>query len=104
MNFYNKKDLQNIIDLLAEANNKNPIKIPIGHNESIIPKKYKRVTGFLDNKIFNVHHSETSLMRYIKSLERKDLSLTQSMISLGSVILATSFSGSGDVKLDEFIN
>ena len=79
-----EKDLQIIIDVLAEATNKNPIKIPIGHNESIIPKKYKRVTGFLDNKIFNVHHSETSLMRYIKSLERKDLSLTQSMISLGS--------------------
>ena len=39
---------------------------------------------FLQTKIFNIHHSETSLMRYIKNLERKDLSLTHSMISLGS--------------------
>ena len=38
----------------------------------------------MDSEVFNKYHSETALMRYIKNLERKDLSLTHSMISLGS--------------------
>ena len=52
------------------------------HNR--IPDASKRVSGFLSNIIFNSHHSETELMRYIKRLERKDLALNFSMISLGS--------------------
>jgi len=44
----------------------------------------QRQTEFLTLEVFNTHHSETELMRYIKSLERKDLSLNHSMISLGS--------------------
>ena len=43
-----------------------------------------RKSEILSHPVFNSYHSETSLMRYIKSLENKDLSLTQSMISLGS--------------------
>ena len=43
-----------------------------------------RKSEILIHPVFNSYHSETSLMRYIKSLENKDLSLTQSMISLGS--------------------
>ena len=43
-----------------------------------------RSSKFLTHKVFNSYHSETSLMRYIKKLENKDLSLTRSMISLGS--------------------
>ncbi len=48
------------------------------------PLNQKRVSTFLNHKVFNSHHSETSLMRYIKLLERKDLALNHSMISLGS--------------------
>ncbi len=48
------------------------------------PINQKRVSPFLNHKVFNSHHSETALMRYIKSLERKDLALNHSMISLGS--------------------
>lgn len=44
----------------------------------------KRETPMLDQKIFNTYHSETEMMRYIKKLERKDISLTHSMIPLGS--------------------
>ena len=44
----------------------------------------ERKSNILSHPVFNSYHSETSLMRYIKSLENKDLSLTQSMISLGS--------------------
>ncbi len=43
-----------------------------------------RATKFLEHDVFHRHHSETKLMRYIKSLENKDLSLMHSMIPLGS--------------------
>ena len=49
-----------------------------------IPHSRKRKTDFLTQEVFHNHQSESSLMRYIKKLERKDLSLTHSMIALGS--------------------
>ncbi|WKD84842.1 Glycine dehydrogenase (decarboxylating) [Polaribacter huanghezhanensis] len=49
-----------------------------------IPENVQRNTSFLDNEVFNTYHSETDMMRYIKKLERKDLALNHSMISLGS--------------------
>mgnify|MGYP000565881806 FL=1 len=53
-------------------------------NFDVIPNNIKRNTSFLDNEIFNTYQSETDMMRYIKKLERKDLALNHSMISLGS--------------------
>ena len=44
----------------------------------------KRTSGFLSHEVFNRYHTETEMMRYIKRLERKDISLAHSMISLGS--------------------
>ncbi len=49
-----------------------------------IPDDLKRKSPFLTHHIFNTHRSETSMMRYIKSLENKDLSLMHAMIPLGS--------------------
>lgn len=49
-----------------------------------VPSFLSRVTEFLEHPIFNSFQSETDMMRYIKSLENKDISLTRSMISLGS--------------------
>jgi len=49
-----------------------------------IPSSLTRTSNFLTHSVFNKHHSETQMMRYIKSLENKDLSLNHSMISLGS--------------------
>ncbi|MBI3189473.1 MAG: aminomethyl-transferring glycine dehydrogenase [Ignavibacteriales bacterium] len=46
--------------------------------------KMKRTSGYLQHPVFNSHHSETEMLRYIRSLEAKDLSLTTSMIPLGS--------------------
>ena len=52
--------------------------------EARIPEKLYRTSSFLEHEVFNSYQSETEMMRYIKSLENKDLSLTHSMIPLGS--------------------
>ncbi len=49
-----------------------------------IPKSLIRTSEFLLHPVFNTYHSETEMMRYLKMLENKDLSLTHSMIALGS--------------------
>ena len=49
-----------------------------------IPTSLTRTSAFLTHPVFNTHRSESQMMRYIKSLENKDLSLNTSMISLGS--------------------
>jgi glycine dehydrogenase len=51
---------------------------------SNIPTELTRTSEFLTHPVFNTHRSETQMMRYLKSLENKDLSLNTSMISLGS--------------------
>jgi glycine dehydrogenase len=48
------------------------------------PPQLARTTPFLTHPVFSVHHSETNMMRYIRSLERKDIGLDTSMIPLGS--------------------
>ena len=49
-----------------------------------LPAALRRTSAFLTHPVFNTHHSETQMMRYIKSLERKDVGLDTSMIPLGS--------------------
>jgi glycine dehydrogenase len=51
---------------------------------NVIPSDLKRTSSYLQHPVFNRYHSETDMMRYLKLLERKDLSLNHSMISLGS--------------------
>ena len=77
----NLKDLKEIISVFEEFTNK---KSTIKEFPSDIELINERKSDILSHPVFNSYHSETSLMRYIKSLENKDLSLTQSMISLGS--------------------
>jgi len=78
------QDINAIISVFAQAIGKETIVISAISETNTITDSVKRTTSFLENEIFNSHHSETELMRYIKSLERKDLSLNHSMISLGS--------------------
>ncbi|MCL4139858.1 UNVERIFIED_CONTAM: hypothetical protein GTU68_032473 [Idotea baltica] len=56
----------------------------LGQGGSKIPESLVRKSEYLTHPVFNTHHSETAMMRYIKSLENKDLSLTTAMIPLGS--------------------
>jgi glycine dehydrogenase len=77
-------DLNAIVAIFAEASNTKASMISELICESKIPEGVSRKTEFLSNPVFNAYHSETELMRYIKKLERKDLSLNHSMIALGS--------------------
>ncbi|UPT69590.1 MAG: aminomethyl-transferring glycine dehydrogenase [Flavobacterium sp. JAD_PAG50586_2] len=77
-------DLNQIISIFAEAVGKETFTVS-GLNTNInLPASLERTSSFLTHDVFNNHHSESQLMRYIKKLERKDLSLNHSMISLGS--------------------
>ena len=78
------KDLNQIVSVFAEAVNKQNITICELTNTTNYPASLNRTSTFLTHDVFNNHHSESQLMRYIKKLERKDLSLNHSMISLGS--------------------
>lgn len=54
------------------------------HVQTVIPAGLQRTSAYLTHPVFNSHHSEHEMLRYIKSLEAKDLSLCHSMIALGS--------------------
>jgi len=77
-------DLNKIISVFEESTkNKNSKKYEFVDEKKSL-KIHSRKSEFLSHDIFNSYHTETSLMRYIKYLEKKDLSLNHSMISLGS--------------------
>ena len=99
-------DVNEIVAIFAKANKKKTIKVESVLEFNVIDVNMKRTTEFLTQDVFNKHHSETQLMRYIKGLERKDLSLNHSMISLGSCtmklnaaseMLPLSWSGWGNI-------
>jgi len=78
------KEISTIIEIFAKAAGREPVRVTSHCNCEIIDDKFKRKSTFLKEGTFNRYHSETEMMRYIKMLERKDFSLTHSMISLGS--------------------
>lgn len=78
-----EEKLQRLFDALANFKDKQGFKL-LFKEEIQIPKELLRTDEILKDEVFNKYHTETELMRYIKRLERKDLSLTHSMISLGS--------------------
>lgn len=78
------KDINDIVAVFAEAVGKTAEKVTSLSQAVHIPQSLNRTSSFLQHEVFNRYHSETALMRYIKMLERKDLALNHSMISLGS--------------------
>lgn len=77
-------DINQIVAIFAEATGKDSFTVTELTTANNLPTSLERTSSFLQHEVFNNHHSESQLMRYIKKLERKDLSLNHSMISLGS--------------------
>lgn len=77
-------DLFDIIN--SFVNDVDPVAYELEHDEvlDIIPTTLTRTSEFLTHPVFNSHHSETLMMRYITQLQSKDISLVHSMIPLGS--------------------
>ncbi len=76
-------DVKQIISCFTGINGYNKESLSESTKE-VIDGPIKRKSSFLEHPVFNSYHSETELMRYVKKLERKDLALNHSMISLGS--------------------
>lgn len=77
-------DLNLVLEVFAKATGKKAHAINTDNLQSILSTETLRSTKYLQHPVFNTHHSESQMMRYIKQLENKDLSLNTSMISLGS--------------------
>ena len=77
-------DINSILEVLGTSEGVKAVAIEQCNETNTIPSALQRTSSFMTNQVFNKYHSETEMMRYIKRLERKDISLTDSMISLGS--------------------
>ena len=89
------RDVRNLLEVFALGKNLpfeveelvdlHSSKTPITPRDSQhIPKLLQRKSSYLTHQVFNIYHSETEMLRYIQKLQEKDLSLTTSMIPLGS--------------------
>ncbi len=78
------REINSILEIFAKVAGKTHEPVDSYCECQPIEDKYNRKSEFLKGAAFNSYHSETEMMRYIKILERKDFSLTHSMISLGS--------------------
>lgn len=82
------EDIETIVKIFAKIKGKTLQDIELQDLgkavETIIPENLQRTTEYMTHPVFNSYHSEHEMLRYIKSLESKDLSLCHSMIPLGS--------------------
>lgn len=77
-------DVDEILEVFAAATGVSLRPIGATALEEYIPGGLRRGDRFMQQEVFNRYHSETEMMRYLKKLERRDLALNHSMISLGS--------------------
>lgn len=79
-----EEELSTIIAIFAKAAGKTATKVEIINEVSSLDNEFVRTSDFMTQDVFNTYRSESAMMRYIKQLERKDIGLNNSMISLGS--------------------
>ena len=77
-------DIHAVVSLFEQLTGKKVTPLNAAVKNANFPNELVRTSSYLQHPVFNLHHSETQMMRYIKQLENKDLSLNTSMISLGS--------------------
>lgn len=82
----NRADVVEIYEVFAKSTNLLQVATPEIPSEidGILPAALERSSGYLEHEVFHRFHSEHEMLRYLKRLENKDLSLVHSMISLGS--------------------
>lgn len=78
------KDVEEILQVFANATGKKSSTLSVNGVQLNWPASLVRTSAFMTHPVFNAHHSEHEMLRYIKRLENKDLSMVHSMISLGS--------------------
>jgi glycine dehydrogenase len=79
-----RDDLARLVAVLAEAAGKTAPSLDALTLAGHLPEALRRTSSFLTASVFNSHHSEHGMLRYMKSLEDKDVALNRSMIPLGS--------------------
>ncbi len=81
-------ELTSLLELFAPEGKSTPspaeLVEALNEDDPVVPAELRRSSPFLEHPVFNRHHSETEMLRYIKQLEERDLSLATSMIPLGS--------------------
>lgn len=101
------EDIKDIVSIFAGAADKEipDLKLLSERIDPEFPAEIRRESNYLLNPVFNTHHSETELLRYLKNLENKDLSLTTSMIPLGSCTMKLNATAEmTGLSWDEFAN
>ncbi len=80
----NEEELNTIAGIFAEAAGKKAEPVTFMDDCTVLDPAMLREDEYMQQPVFNIYHSETAMMRYMKNLERRDISLATSMISLGS--------------------
>ncbi len=77
-------DVQKLLEIFSGKDLAMTFKVADFDGDGVIPEHLVRKSEFLTHPVFNLYHSETEMLRYLKRLENRDFSLTHGMIPLGS--------------------